>query len=58
MGRAEVGEAAGAHPRVDAVHQGPGRAEQQERYVEELTVHEQEFDTSDKLVDYIVKLLD
>jgi hypothetical protein len=37
--RAQVGEAAGAHARVDGVHQGAGRVEQQHRQVEEITVH-------------------
>ncbi len=49
VGGADVGEAAGAYAGVDAVDQGPGRAEHQHRQVEEVAIHETQ---------YIVKQLD
>jgi hypothetical protein len=58
VGRAQVGEPAGAHAGVDAVDEGAGGAEQQHGQVGEVTVHGNEFDTSVKLLDYVVNLLD
>ncbi|BCJ55497.1 hypothetical protein Asp14428_69720 [Actinoplanes sp. NBRC 14428] len=58
VGGADVREAPGPYAGVDSVHERAGRAEQEHRQVEKVAWHGGQFDTTVRLLDYMVKELD